>query len=151
MLTPRRLPPPVLLPLLLVLATGCGVSFSDGFDGTELFKDIDLAGERSVGSELTLTVSVAPVYAVPVRIACFYEDADELTDDEVRLAFEERATKIGEAVLPPAADRRPDEGDAVPTEELRFRFAVHEPGHYFLACLTPAAADNGYGLRFEIA
>ena len=138
------------LPLvLLLLATGCGVRFSDGFDGTELFKDIELSGERRPGAELTLTLRLASIYPVPVSIGCFYEAEAGLTDDERRLSFPERATKIGETMLAASPDRLADAADA-PTETRRFRFAAPAPGAYLLACLTPAAAENGYGLSFEI-
>ena len=128
------------LPLTL---TACGVSFHETFDGTETFKSISLAGDRSVGNELTLTVTVAQTYPVPVEIACFYEDKDHLTDDDERVAFQERARRIGETVLPPAT--------LPPGRQLlTFDFSVTEPGNYFLACMTPAAADNGLGLLFTI-
>ena len=102
-----------------------------------------------MGSELTLTVSVTRVYPVPVRVACFYEDDARLTADQEKLAFAERAAKIGETVLAPAVDRDPTDKEVL-VEKLTFRFSVPEPGDYFLACLTPAAADNGLGLSFEI-
>ncbi len=139
----RDLPRLLFLVTLLSTLTACGVSFHETFDGTETFKGISLAGDRSVGSELTLTVTVAQIYPVPMEIACYYEDGDHLTDDDYRVAFQERAKRIGETVLPPAS---------LPIERqlLTFDFSVPEPGNYFLACLTPAAADNGLGLLFTI-
>jgi hypothetical protein len=139
----RALPRLVSLVVLLSTLTACGVSFHETFDGTETFKSISLAGDRSVGSELTLTVTVAQIYPVPVVIACFYEDSDHLTDDDNRVAFQERAKRIGETVLPPAT---------LPIERqlLTFDFSVAEPGRYFLVCMTPAAADNGMYLLFTI-
>lgn len=123
--------------------------FSESFNGTELFKAIELQGERVVGSTLELTVSLNPAYPVPVQIACYYEDGSKLTDDQHKLAFQERATPIGEEVLRPATGRRP--GDDVERRQLTFRFKVEEPGDYFLACLTPAAPENGLGRLFTIS
>lgn len=137
------------LPLLLLLvSTGCGVSFSESFDGTELFKSVRLAGELKTGSELTLTLNVNQGYPVPVQVACYYEDGSKLSDDQLKLAFQERATYIGGKELPAAVDHKP--GDDVVREDLVFKFTIDEPGEYFLACLTPAAPENGLGRLFEI-
>lgn len=134
--------------LLLVLSAGCGVAFSDDFDGTELFKSIRLTGELRAGSELTLTLNVNQAYPVPVQVSCYYEDGDKLTDDQLKLAFQERATYIGGVELPAAAGHKP--GDDVVREDFVFKFSIAEPGEYFLACLTPAAPENGLGRLFEI-
>ncbi len=135
---------------LAVLAlTACGVSFSDAYTGTETFKGLSLSGERRVGSELTIHLQVSQVYPVPVRIACYYEDGDRLTDDQKKMAFEERATFIGDTVLQPEALGTPTK-KAV-SQPISFQFSVPEPGSYFLACLTPAAVENGWGLEFKIS
>jgi hypothetical protein len=131
------------------LACGCGVRFRDDFDGTELFKSIVLQGERVAGATLEVTVGLNQAYPVPVHVACFYEDGSKLTDDQLKLAFHERATPIGEEVLPPVSGRDP--GDEVERREVSFRFRVDEPGDYFVACLTPAAPDNGLGRSFTIS
>ena len=116
---------------------------------TELFEDVELSGSRTANGELTVTITVTQAYPVAVRVACFYELADkDLTDDEKQLAFAERASKIGETLLPPSPETKPD--DEVEPVEVTFRFSVAEPGRYFLACLTPAAPDNGIGMIFRI-
>ncbi len=143
-----RFVPVLLLATVLLASTACGVAFRDSFDGTELFRGIDLAGERVVGSDLTVTLTVNPAYPVPVRIACYYEDSSKLTDDQLKLTFEERATRVGEAVLPPAVGHRPSE--KLEPQRLSFHFSVPQPGSYFLACNTPAAADNGLSRSFKI-
>jgi hypothetical protein len=147
---PRPMRPAVLAPLclLVLLLTGCGVSFSEDFDGTELFKSIRLEGELETDAELTVTVSVNQGYPVPVHVACYYEDGSKLTDDQLKLAFQERATRIGDEVLLPAAGATP--GDDVERRELSFHFRIGQPGEYFLACLTPAAPENGLGRAFTI-
>jgi hypothetical protein len=129
--------------LLLVLLPACGVSFGESFDGTEMFKAISLAGDRSPGAELTLTVTVIQSNPVPVQITCVYEDSNNLTDDDYRVAFHERASRIGSVVLPAGSEE-------AKREAISFTFSVPEPGDYFLACLTPAAAENGLGLSFTI-
>ena len=101
-----------------------------------------------MGSELAVTIVVNQAYPVPVRIACYYEDGDKLSDDQLKLTFQERATLVGEKVLDPAPGHSPQ--DDVEDEELTFRFRVEEPGDYFVACLTPSAAENGLGLQFDI-
>jgi hypothetical protein len=142
----RRLVP--LFLLLLALPACLGVSFSDDFDGTELFKGLTLTGQRVVGEELTLDVTLTHGYPVPVLVGCYYEDSDKLTEDEELLAFHDRAHRAGETVLAPAEIDSP--GGVEEEQHLIFRFTVEEPGDYFLACLTPAATDNGYGISFEI-
>ena len=134
--------------ILLGLAlTACGVSFSETFDGTELFKSLSLTGDRTAGSELTVTVMVTQTYRVPVEVACFYEDPNNLSDDDYHVAFQERAQRVGETVLPPATttDRK-----SIERQPVSFTFSVRKPGDYFLACLTPAAPDNGLGVNFTI-
>ena len=126
----------------------CGVSFRSEFKGTEIFKSISISGERTVGSELTLTLEVAQPYPVPVQIACYYEDDEQLTDDQQKVAFQERAPLIGQTVLPPNIGSAPQ--DKVDKQRLSFRFKISQPGEYFVACITPAAAENGYGLMVKV-
>ena len=142
--------PLCLLPALAAALslTACGVSFRDSFDGGEVFKGMSLIGDRRPGVEMTLDVSVSQVYPVPLRVVCYYEDSDRLTEDQKQMAFEERSTVIGETTLEPAPDRRPDE--EAPVQALIYRFSIPKPGRYFLACLTPAAAENGWGMSVTI-
>lgn len=130
------------------MVLGCGVSFGETFNGTELFKSLEVRGERVAGAELTLELVVTQTYPVPVRIACYYEDGRRLTDDQKKVVFEERAILAGEAVLEPAEGSRPD-GKA-PRRMLTFSFTVARPGKYFIACITPASPDNGIGMPFTI-
>ncbi len=149
LLTPWKRLLIALLPVLALAATACGFNFGAGGGEVEMFQGMRIAGERRAGSELILTVGLTSTYPVPVRVSCFYEDYDALSDDQRRLSFEERAIKIGELVLEPVEDGRPPERD-VPIKTLTFRFTVTRPGDYFVACNTPAAADNGVGMSFEI-
>jgi hypothetical protein len=135
----------LLVPLLLVLS--CGVTFGSDFEGTELFEELQVAGERVAGAQLTVNLFVTQAYPVPVKVACYYEDA-KLSEEDKKVNFEERARFIGETVLPPAAGRKPD--DEVPAQRLSFTFSIAEPGRYFLACLTPGAAENGIGVSMTI-
>ena len=133
---------------MLLLLPACGVSFRSEFKGTEVFKSISITGDRIVGSELTLTVEVAQPYPVPVKVSCYYEDEDSLTDDQKMVAFQERAPLIGEQVLP--ANVGSDPQDKVEKQTLSFKFKPESPGTYFAACVTPGAADNGYGMSFTV-
>jgi hypothetical protein len=151
----RLLPFDLRLPLiaaLTLLATGCGVQFFAPEPGTELFDDIELTGSRTPGGDMTLVLSLTPLYPVAVEIGCYYEEADkELTDDEERIEFHLRAPKIGEMVLPAAPGRRPDEEpDDSDVQVLRFNFRAPEAGRYFVACLTPAAPENGISMTFRV-
>jgi hypothetical protein len=94
----------MVLPVALLSLTACGVDFASSFDGTELFKSIQLSGERRLGSELTVTVMVNPVYPTSVQIGCYYEDDERLTNDQAKLDFADRAIKVGEVVLEPAGE-----------------------------------------------
>jgi hypothetical protein len=139
-----------LLPLVLLTALGvaCGVTFGAPEEGTEVFKGLEVRGERVGGAPLTVSVEVTQCYPLPVRIGCYYEDDARLTDDEKKLAFAERATLIGETVLPAATTGRPDEATAVQT--ISFDFQIDEAGDYVVACLTPAAPENGWSVRLQI-
>jgi hypothetical protein len=140
----RRL---VLLALLLALPA-CGVSFRSEFKGTEVFKSISVSGERKVGSELTLNLEVAQPYPVPVQVTCYFENEDDLTDDQKMVAFQERAAKVGETVLPANVGSNPQ--DKVDKQKLTFTFTPKTAGDYFVACVTPGAPDNGYGTSFSV-
>jgi hypothetical protein len=144
---------------LAVATAACGVSFSDSFDGTEVFKGISLGGGAcSVQADvwrcpkvdqLTVDLQIADGYPVPLRIACYYEDPDTVTEDQDKLAFHERAMLAGESTVDPKEGRKP--GDKhIDRELVSISFPAPPPGDYFLACLTPAAADNGLGLSFKI-
>jgi hypothetical protein len=137
-----------LLAALAALLTACGVEFGGSNGGTEVFKEIEVEGELLANREVVLAVEVNQAYSVPLLVACYYEDPDDLTDDEKQIAFQERATFIGERELPASNAESP--GDDVERQVLRFPFSVPEPGSYFAACLTPAAPENGIGTDFEL-
>jgi len=166
---------PIRLSLIVLAAftlAACGVSFSEEFEGTELFKTAWLtegiagaAGEVCAkqgatwvcrpGMQLSVNVGITNGYSVPVKVACYYEDPDAVTEDDEKLAFAERAKLIGETVLPAQDGRRPDTyaptaGNSKALETLSFVFPAPERGKYLLVCLTPAAADNGIALTFKI-
>jgi len=149
--------PPVFAPRLfsilfvVFLSPVCGVAFRSTFTGTETFKSIALSGDRVTGAPLTLTLEVQQTYPVPLAITCYYEDSDKLTDDEKKVAFQERAHVLGRALLPAAPERNPqDKLEKSQRQTLTFDFKVDEAGSYFAACLTPAAAENGFGMPFKI-
>jgi hypothetical protein len=147
-LLPRSAIQRLLIIAAILLLPACGVQFGAASDETELFKDLDLVGDRFANRELVLALEVNQAYAIPVRVACYYEDREKLTKDEKKVAFQERATLIGERVLPASDAEAPD--DNVPRETLQFAFSVPEPGTYFVACLTPASPENGIGLEFNL-
>ena len=124
------------------------MAFRDNFDGTELIKEVEVTGDRFVNRQLTVTMELNEAYPVPVRVACYYENQNRLSKDERKVAFHERATLIGQQMLEPTPTGRPDE--KVERSSVSFEFTVSEPGDYFLACITPAAPDNGIGKRFRV-
>lgn len=136
-------------PLAALGLTACGVAFSSTFDGTEMFKGITVTGDRTEGSELTVTVWIAPVYPVPVELACYYEDDDDLSEDMQKIAFHDRALLAGKTTVEPAPEGvKP--GDDVERQQVSITFTPRVAGDYFIACLTPAAPDNGIGVDFEV-
>ena len=137
-------------PLTAVGLTACGVVFSSTFEGTEMFKGIALEGPMTPGSEITLILTLNPSYPVPVEIACFWDDDDSLTKDQQKIAFHDRAAPAGRRTVEAApAGTKP--GDDVENIIEVFTFpAPSTPGDYFVACLTPAAPDNGVGVSFDI-
>jgi len=138
----------IILITLAALPT-CGVELKETFEGTEVFKGIALSGERVAGGELTLTLTVSQGYAVPVRIACLYENRSTRPPGWQKLAFEERATLIGETVLPAVVGSKP--GDGGERQTFSFPFVVPEAGDYQVVCLTPAAPDNALRIEFRVA
>jgi len=131
-----------------VLLPACGVRFGSSFDGTELFKDLEIEGGLFANRPLILALEVNQAYSVPVRVACYYEEPDDLSEDYKRVAFQERATLIGARDLPASA--APSPSDDVTRMTLHFPFSIPEPGSYFVACLTPASPENGIGLDFDL-
>ncbi len=134
---------------MFLLLPACGVRFGDSLEVTELFKDLDIEGDLFANRPLLLAIEVNQAYSVPVRVACYYEEPDDLSEDDKRVAFQERATLIGERDLP--ASTAPSPGDDVLRETLHFPFSVPEPGSYFVACITPASPENGIGLEFDLS
>ncbi|HEY7269742.1 MAG TPA: hypothetical protein VH951_07935 [Dehalococcoidia bacterium] len=152
------------IPIVLasLLSHGCGVSFRDSFDGTEVFKGISISGvggdcvnrggdwQCAGVSQLTVHMTVTDGYPVPVQVACYMENPDTVTDDQEKLAFHERAPMVAEATLQPAAGAKP--GDKhLQKQPLDMTFAAPPPGKYFVACVTPAAPDNGLGVNFTVS
>ena len=139
----------VILLSLTLLISACGVRFLNPDPETELFEDLELTGNRTPGSDLTITLTLTQAYPVAVQVGCYYEVADkDLSDFEEELAFHERAVKVAEATIPASSATRPD--DEVEERDIEFHFSVPEPGRYFLACLTPASPENGIGTIFTI-
>lgn len=141
----------LLAPLAAIGLTACGVAFSSTFNGTEMFKGIAVSGDMVEGAELTVTVTVAPVYPIPVELACYYEDDDTVSDDMAKIAFHDRALLAGKTTVEAAAEGvTPSDNEKAPRQEFSFRFTPPAPGDYFIACLTPAAPDNGIGVDFTV-
>ena len=138
------------MPLLLLtlVLSGCGVAFFANFNGTESLKELKLDGDFVAGQPLSISITVNDAYPVPVRIACYYEKPDAVTDDQRRILFEERATLIGETVLPASANTKPK--DKVTHQTLSYNFTIDPPGSYFAACITPASPENGIGESFDV-
>jgi hypothetical protein len=139
-----------LLTLVLVALAlpGCGIVFSADFEGTEVFRDFEVEPRVPAGSPVAVAVTVSQPYPVPLAIACAYEDV-ELTDDERRVAFSERAQMVFEAVLEAGPPGQAGAEDDPPEQVLTFEFIVRDAGTYFLACYTVAAPENGIGRRFR--
>jgi len=134
---------------IALVLPACGIVFSADFEGTEVFRDLELAGEFTAGSPVTVTVTLTQAYPVPVALYCGYEDVD-ISDDERQVAFSERAQPVYEAVLGANPGDPAGEDKGAEAEALRFDFTVNEPGDYFIACFTVAAPENGIGRRFTV-
>jgi hypothetical protein len=149
-----------------VYSHACGVAIRDSFEGTEVFKGISLSGAASAGdagcvrgssawrcsgvSQLTVHLTVTNGYPVPVQVACYLEDSNLDTELQDKIAFHERAPMVAETTLQPKPGLKP--GDKhLPKEPLDMTFTAPPPGDYFIACLTPAAPENGLGLNFSVS
>ena len=138
--------------LVLFSLPACGIEFVASEEGTELIDKVEVAGEFVAGGEVTLTLTVNQAYSVPVHIACYVENQSLLTEDEKEVAFHERAMIVGEEFLDTALsnDGPMDPDEEVEKQEFSYRFRVDRPGSYFVACITPAAPDNGIGRSFNV-
>ncbi len=143
-----------LIPLLLLLLClpACGIEFVASEEGTELIDKVEVAGEFIAGGEVIVTMTVNHAYPVPVHIACYVENENLVTEEEEDVAFHERATLVGEEFLDTALSTgqplNPD--DEVEKVKYSYPFTVDSPGTYFIACITPAAPDNGIGRSFTV-
>jgi hypothetical protein len=141
------------LALLLLSLPACGIVFSAGDVGTEVFREFQLTGEKTAGgyfpagSEIAVTLTVNQAYPVPIAVSCRYENVD-ITDDERRVAFNERTSSVFETVLPGNPGHEPGEHEGVQDEVFEFAFEAPEPGDYFIACFVVAAPENGIGRGF---
>jgi hypothetical protein len=115
---------------------------------TEVFRDIELDGDFVPGGEIEVTLEVTQAYPVPLAISCRYENTD-ITEDQERVAFNERTKSVYEGVLQANPGHEP--GDEVGERTIRFTFSESELGDYFIACFTVASPENGIGQGFPIA
>jgi len=156
-------PLPALLLAVFFLFGGlrCGVAFHDKFDGTEFFQKIsvcDQAGNCTngatrqfpAGTPLKVDLVVTQGYPVPVDVVCYYDEESHLTDDQKQVVFQERATPVARNTLPPAPGGARPGDKHLPEQHVRFDVTIAQPGDYFLACLTPASAENGLGAGLKI-
>jgi hypothetical protein len=135
---------------LSLLLPACGVVFIADFEGTEVFRDIEIEGDFVAGSPISVALTVRQPYPVPVAISCRFENAD-ISDDQRRVVFAERSLSVFETILEPNPGPGLGDEDVDPEDmEQRFEFTVDEPGEYFLACFTLAALENGIGQRFTV-
>ena len=143
-----------LAPLLLFLLSlpACGIDFVASEEGTELIDKVEVAGEFVPGGKVTVTMTVNQAYPVPVHIACYVENQSQVTEDEKDVSFHERATLVGEEFLDTAitTGRPSNPDDEVEKKTYSYTFTVDSPGSYFIACITPAAPDNGIGRSFNV-
>lgn len=145
----------LLFTVILLASPACGVQFSATFEGTEVFREFALGsddevnGEFPSGSEVDVAVTLRQAYPVPLRISCGYENVD-ITDDERKVAFNERAITVFETTLPANPEYDPPDYEDVEDQVFNFSFSEPEAGDYFIACFTVAAPENGIGRGFTI-
>lgn len=143
------------LALLLLPLPACGIVLSADFKGTELFREFELSGDETpegyfvAGGAIQVALTVNPSYPVAVAVSCRYENVD-ITDDQRRVAFNERTLSVFETVLPANPDSVPADDAGVPDETFEFEFEAPGPGDYFIACFAVAAPENGIGRGFTV-
>lgn len=127
--------------LLLVMVTAsllmsaCGVAFS-GSEGNDFFKSIDVAGSKTTGSPLSVTVAYKQKYPVDVTVACEIRQGKHLVQ-----VIGERDVASIEGGGPEAT---PVPGSAT------FEFRIDDPGSYRAECYTPADEDNYIRENFTV-
>jgi hypothetical protein len=141
--------------LTVLLLPACGVVFSARFEGTEVFRELDLESESGMttdfpaASTISVTLTLKQSYPVPLAISCGYEDVD-ISDDERKVAFNERALIVFGTLLPANPESSPADHKEQSPQVLNLEFSVPDPGDYFFACFTPAAPENGIGQGFTV-
>ncbi len=106
-------------------------------------------GEFPAGSPIEVSLAMTQTYPVPIAISCRYENVD-ITDDERKVAFNERTTSVFETTLPANPGYDPGDYEDVQSQKFNFDFSVDEPGDYFIACFVVSAPENGIGRGFTI-
>ena len=169
----RRLGVILGLAFLAVLFLGCGISYGEDEEGTELFKRLEIEGERRPFSNLNLVLEYEQPYPALIDVQC---DLIEIDSEATPQATVTPTATLPEGVTPtppPIPKPRPTPGhrlailvgeglpenpdggpvdEATPiagTIEREFR-APEFPGRYLVWCYTPADQNNGIVEQFTI-
>jgi hypothetical protein len=120
-----------------IALTACGIRYRDPEPGTEFFSEIEIAGDQSVATPLTVTVGFEQFYPVEVELVC------ELRQGSTTLR------ELGRQLVPPLEQGEPE---AIPVAgHATFDFTIDVPGAYDVECLTPKDEDNYIAEEINIA
>jgi hypothetical protein len=124
----RFFPATMLLLVLAVVSSGCGVAFGSAPDGNEFFKSAKVSGDTRAGLTLTGTVTYESNYPIDVQITCEIRQGKQLVQS---LATE------NVAALPDGSPK------ATPVPgTFSYDFAIATPGAYKFECYTVKDEDN---------
>ena len=131
--------------VLALLTASCGISLRAETTASEIFEELTVAGDFTVGEQLSFTLAYEQPYPVTVRVVC---DLLELqTNDEEP----EELSRILIEDLPPNPDGGPlDEATPVAGEIQRSFAGPDSPGRYLVLCATDEDEDNAIAEEFTI-
>lgn len=133
------------LSLALILAAflglGCGIDFTSSPLEADIFEEMEIDGDFTAGSVLTLSLEYQQPYPVEVVVQCVLLDDEGETELAQLLTVEVGANPNGGTV---------DEATPVPGNAETQFLAPDEPGEYIVECATVRDDENKIGELIEI-
>lgn len=156
---------PIVIALLVLLGTGCGITLSAGDQDTEIFRQLTLEGDFVAGANVVLTLTYTRQYNVDLRFECdllaldddLIDGPDASPTPTLEPGVEPTALSIPKTRPTPKTKIADIFGDTLPPNEAggpvgeatpeagvvkRDFQAPDEPGRYVVRCYTPLDQNN---------
>ena len=126
--------------ILSLFISACGITLSSQNTGTEIFEELTITGEFTVGEELALSLAYQQPYPVAISVVC--DLLDTLVEPEEGEDPEVLARILGETLAQNPDGGPLDEATPVPGAIQGTFAAPGTPGRYLVRCRTEADEDN---------